>query len=386
MGGTADTGPSFDPICGDGIVEEPEECDLGELNDTGMYCTGECTSNVCGDGYVGPGEACDDGNLDNGDLCTSECGPASCGDGKLQGGEQCDAGKDNSETGACLPSCQLATCGDLFIQAGVETCDGSNIAGQTCMTQSFDGGVLVCAPDCSAFDTSNCHLCGNAVLEPGENCDGSVFMGNVTCEDFGPGGSTVANGMLVCTSSCTVIDDSGCTYCGDDMQENPEQCDGIDLGGNSCQTEAPVGTMASGGTATCNPNCTVNIDDCTYCGDLVVEMPNEDCESGMLGGQTCVSQGFDGGTLGCTSCMFNTNNCTECGDDVREGTEQCDGADLNGATCTSILGGAYRGPLTCTITCQYNTDACCLNADQPCAGNAAACCSGVCPGGNNCSA
>jgi cysteine-rich repeat protein len=324
MGGTADTGPSFDPICGDGIVEEPEECDLGELNDTGMYCTGECTSNVCGDGYVGPGEACDDGNLDNGDLCTSECGPASCGDGKLQGGEQCDAGKDNSETGACLPSCQLATCGDLFIQAGVETCDGSNIGGQSCETQGFDGGVLVCGRDCTSFDTSSCYACGNGEIEPGEDCDGA------------------------------------------------------DLGGNTCATFAPAGTNVSGGALWCSASCTINSNACTYCGDAMLE-GTEDCEAGMLGGETCASVGFDGGMLACTNCSFNTAGCTECGDGVAEGTEQCDGVDLDGATCSTLLGAGYRGPLSCNMSCQYSTIDCCTSNGAPCMLDAE-CCSGNCLG------
>jgi cysteine-rich repeat protein len=157
MGGSADTGPSFDPVCGDGIVETPEECDLGDLNGTGMYCAEGCTTNTCGDGYVGPGEACDDGNQSNEDLCTTECGPTSCGDGVVQGNEECDDGRQNATDGACLPSCVAASCGDAFIYERLEICDGNNVARATCESQGLDGGELLCASDCQGYDTSSCY-------------------------------------------------------------------------------------------------------------------------------------------------------------------------------------------------------------------------------------
>ena len=47
------------------------------------------------------------------------------------------------------------------------------------------------------------------------------------------------------------------------------------------------------------------------CGDGVVDPPLEECDGTNLSGQTCVTQGFDGGTLNCTSsCQFDTSLCT----------------------------------------------------------------------------
>ncbi|WP_437554435.1 hypothetical protein WME97_21320 [Sorangium sp. So ce367] len=58
----------------------------------------------------------------------------------------------------------------------------------------------------------------------------------------------------------------------------------------------------------------------------------------------------DGGTAGV------------CGDGVKSGEEQCDGSDLDGATCTSIMGPGYFLPssktLTCTSDCAIDTSAC----------------------------
>ncbi len=77
-----------------------------------------------------------------------------CGDGVIDAGEECDDGNvDNDD--ACLNTCVAATCGDEFVQAGVEQCDGPNLALQTCATVGFATGTLGCTSSCQ-FDTSQC--------------------------------------------------------------------------------------------------------------------------------------------------------------------------------------------------------------------------------------
>jgi cysteine-rich repeat protein len=83
------TGPA--PICGNGVVEDGEECDDGDGDDSDS-CTSVCTLAVCGDGWTQNAETCDDGNLDNEDSCTNACVKAACGDGLVQDGEACDYG------------------------------------------------------------------------------------------------------------------------------------------------------------------------------------------------------------------------------------------------------------------------------------------------------
>lgn len=51
-----------------------------------------------------------------------------------------------------------------------------------------------------------------------------------------------------------------------------------------------------------------------------------------------------------------------CGDDRIQGDEQCDGTDLDGATCASL--GRDGGALSCRSDCTYDTSACC---DDSCA-------------------
>jgi hypothetical protein len=69
---------------------------------------------------------------------------------------------------------------------------------------------------------------------------------------------------------------------------------------------------------------------------------------------------FSGGTLACsTSCFFDPSACTPtCGDGITDVTcfEQCDGADLDGESCTTQ--GFTGGMLDCTPGCMFDTTGC----------------------------
>src|SRR5262245_9308934 len=94
-------------------------------------------------------------------------------------------------------------CGDSVIQAG-EQCDGSNLAGQTCVSFGFSGGSLSCDSSCH-FNTAGCTstVCGNGIAEGTEQCDGAD-LGGETCVTFGFSG-----GILRCTAACA-FNISGC--------------------------------------------------------------------------------------------------------------------------------------------------------------------------------
>src|SRR5688572_27616675 len=64
-----------DGDCGNGVVEDGEQCDDGNRND-GDGCGASCSleaGGACGDGVSGPGEECDDGNTTAGDGCSDTC-------------------------------------------------------------------------------------------------------------------------------------------------------------------------------------------------------------------------------------------------------------------------------------------------------------------------
>lgn len=86
---------------------------------------GVCQESRCGDGYVDEVEDCDDGNDDNDDDCPA-CKEARCGDGYVHTGvEQCEPSLDLS----CNEDCTLAVCGDGVIDMPVETCEPDTAAG-----------------------------------------------------------------------------------------------------------------------------------------------------------------------------------------------------------------------------------------------------------------
>jgi len=75
-------------------------------------------------------------------------GFASCGNGIVDDGEECDDGNLNDQD-ACLATCVFNVCGDTFLNAGVEQCDDVAFGGATCSSLGFAGGMLACTASCT---------------------------------------------------------------------------------------------------------------------------------------------------------------------------------------------------------------------------------------------
>ncbi len=188
--------------CGNGTVDEWEECDDGDANSENGPCSNECIRVGCGDGLIDEGEECDDGDLniagDYGPGCSLECRVLPwCGDGVRQPDyEACDDG-DLDNSNACLTTCEAASCGDGYLHTGAEQCD------------------YAITNDC----TNECTLpgCGNNVVEGDEECDD----GNADETDE-------------CTSMCTS------PRCGDGHVQvsNDEECDdGNEVDDDGCNND-----------------------------------------------------------------------------------------------------------------------------------------------------
>jgi cysteine-rich repeat protein len=107
--------------------------------------------------------------------------PPECGNGILEGDEECDDG-NGDDSDSCLSDCRGASCGDGHVRTGHEECDGVDLDGRDCRALGFTGGALECTGGC-AFDTANCTLCGNGIVEPDEECDDSNDVRWDGCND-----------------------------------------------------------------------------------------------------------------------------------------------------------------------------------------------------------
>ena len=105
-GGAEETTGAPVDTCGDGAIDDGEECDLGVANSDNGACTSDCMLAYCGDGFRQLGvEECDDGNGEDTDACTTTCLDAVCGDGFVHDGvEPCDDG-NASDLDACTSTC-----------------------------------------------------------------------------------------------------------------------------------------------------------------------------------------------------------------------------------------------------------------------------------------
>ncbi len=154
------------------------------------------------------------------------------------------------------------------------------------------------------------------------------------------------------------------TMCGNGIIDQGEQCDGVNLQGATCLMLG----FAGGGVLACHGfTCTYNVSGCQQasCGNGIVEQ-GEQCDGDNLYGESCASLGHGGGQLYCSVfCTFDVNMCVDsmrCGDGVvqEELDEFCDGDDLNGMTCVGL--GYQGGTLSCdTATCRYDTSMCWRN-------------------------
>jgi RHS repeat-associated protein len=101
----------------------------------------------CGDGTLNPGEECDDGNSNGGDGCSPDC--------TIEGGGSTTTTTSTSSTSTTLPA---FACGDNVHGQG-EVCDGTDLAGETCVSLGFAGGTgLLCLPGCRGFNSEACVL------------------------------------------------------------------------------------------------------------------------------------------------------------------------------------------------------------------------------------
>jgi len=151
-------------------------------------------------------------------------------------------------------------CGNNILETG-EECDTQKLNSQSCITKGYDGGILKCNAQCK-FDSSACVndiICGDGKAEGSEVCDGSDLKGKI-CVSLG-----FTSGSLNCKTDCTfnIIKCVSTTpyvpVCGNSIVDSSsgEQCDD----GNTNNNDA------------CKSDCKLNV-----CGDGIINSYSETCD------------------------------------------------------------------------------------------------------------
>lgn len=142
--------------------------------------------------------------------------------------------------------------------------------------------------------------------------------------------------------------------CGNNVIEGDEFCDLNQLNGETCASQGHQGGVL-GCLLTCDAYNTLG---CFICGNEVIDMA-EDCEGGVVPEDvTCPSLGYEAGWVTCgDDCLYDVSECSICGDGIQSGPEDCDGIDFGGEDCASL--GFMGGNLGCNLAqCQFVYSGC----------------------------
>lgn len=193
--------------CGEGSDSERYTMSLAGTS------TDASSGAICGDGVIGTGEECDDGNTQNNDGCSADCRYEYCGDGIVQQalGEECDDGGYRNDDG-CDMFCQIERYGtDADVDAPPPVDAGVDASPPPPVDAAVDApppppvdAAVDAHVDAQATVDAPPGVCGNGMVEGGEECDDGNTQSNDGCSD-----------------------DCKYEYCGDGIVQSAlgEQCD-----------------------------------------------------------------------------------------------------------------------------------------------------------------
>jgi alpha-tubulin suppressor-like RCC1 family protein len=300
----------------DGTTMGPETCENEGFGPGTVRCNYNCSNSFAD---CDPPPTCGNGVLDDGEHCDGELGVPGCADLGFPGGVLSCAANCSLDTSGCL----LSVCGNDDAESdhlSFEECDGADLREQTCATLGYPGGALSCLESCE-YDTSGCvtlSSCGNGVNEGLEPCDGDD-LGGFTCASLGyVGGDLACTEHCAFDETHCIAKES---VCGNGELEYGEECDGQEFRWPDCQAFGfAAGSLfcdcqcrISVDWCQCPPGTRPEGRGCTQagCGDGSIDV-GENCDGVDLNGETCVSLGHMGGSLACdpVTCLFDESGCT----------------------------------------------------------------------------
>jgi cysteine-rich repeat protein len=296
--------------CGDGLVGQGEECDLGDAaNSDDAQASGCSTSCELNEGWRCPGgaDSCDEPEV-------------VCGDGiVIESEEICDAGTSNGMTACgCNGNCEYpdstTTCDDgSFCTAG-DRCDGSG----TC--QSGQSSPCALGADACREGSDTCDEC----LSNTDCADGTLCNGAETCD--GELGVCVAGTPVECTGDLLCDAQTGdCACPSGEAEVEPGVCEPIEcdtnadcLDGNVCNGDETCNTS----TGQCEAGTPLECGDGLACNGIETCDASDGCLSGT---PVECGQGFE--------CQEPSGECESlCGNGELDGDEACDSGPANSDT------------------------------------------------------
>ncbi len=329
--------------CGNGVVDNGEQCDPGAPRSDNCCDVGSCTWTPAGEvdpqGFCSGAPECRLDVCDGSGACTTANvtdGTACTDDGSFcTGAEECLGGVCAS-TGDPCPGTECNTCNEVddscFDSAGTPCTDD----GVFCTGTEECNGSGACMSTGNPCPETECNTCNetdnNCFTPPGTSCtdDGQYCTGPEECDGAGqctgtgnPCAETECNTCNETDDNCFTLSGTSCTddglFC-----TGPEECNGsgacVSTGdpcpGTECNTcnELDNNCFTSSGTS-----CT---DDGLFC------TGPEECN----GSGTCASKGNPCAVQ--ADCDEINDICGACGDGTLSGGEDCDpGAPLNDYCC-----------------------------------------------------
>jgi len=365
-------------VCGNGRLEIGEQCDdyniingdgcsFACFTERGWSCSGlvSLCSPLCGDGLRAGEEQCDDGNLFDHDGCNHLCKidsifsssassyavlyssssstAARCGNGRLEGIEECESGlypcplgfSCNNTLCRCFAVTSSRASSRISSVPSIPLC-GNNLleVGEQC-ERSIPCIIGTCSSSCTCVEASSessssssgssvvyAIECGNTLLEPGEQCETGVVC---------PSGFFCSN--LCQCSSLPVVSSVPSAVCGNGIMESDEQCErGFPCYAGLCDSWCQCGDVSFSSSSEASSLVVMRT---SVCGNGVAE-EDEQCDDGNM-------VATDGCSLACQfelgySCFGEPSNCLPvCGDGLQMPPEECDdGNNADGDGCSSV--------------------------------------------------